>query len=87
MTSELEVRPETDAPTRSACTFLRRAAAGRGSRLRPRAGDARLGRPALHAAHLGFDHPITGRRLSFETPLPDDLIEWIADLGPDEVGE
>lgn len=32
-----------------------------------------LGRPALHAATLGFAHPVTGERLSFSTPLPDDM--------------
>lgn len=30
-------------------------------------------RQALHAAHLGFAHPITGEMLSFESPLPDDM--------------
>ncbi len=32
-----------------------------------------LGRPALHAAVLGFVHPATGERLRFEVPLPPDL--------------
>jgi 23S rRNA pseudouridine1911/1915/1917 synthase len=32
-----------------------------------------LGRQALHAAELGFEHPLTGRRLSFSCPLPPDL--------------
>ncbi|QBI21829.1 RluA family pseudouridine synthase [Egibacter rhizosphaerae] len=32
-----------------------------------------LGRPALHAAGLGFTHPVTGEWLAFEEPLPDDL--------------
>jgi 23S rRNA pseudouridine1911/1915/1917 synthase len=30
-------------------------------------------RQALHAWRLGFDHPIDGRPLSFEAPLPDDM--------------
>ena len=30
-------------------------------------------RQALHAAELGFDHPVTGERLRFESPLPDDM--------------
>lgn len=30
-------------------------------------------RQALHAAHLGFVHPVTGERLSFEAPPPDDM--------------
>jgi 23S rRNA pseudouridine1911/1915/1917 synthase len=29
-----------------------------------------VGRQALHAARLGFDHPRTGKRVSFEAPLP-----------------
>ena len=32
-----------------------------------------LGRPFLHAATLGFDHPATGERLRFEEPLPPEL--------------
>ncbi|WP_371347262.1 RluA family pseudouridine synthase [Ancylobacter sp. IITR112] len=32
-----------------------------------------LGRQALHAARLGFEHPATGEILSFESPLPADL--------------
>ncbi len=32
-----------------------------------------LGRQALHAAVLAFDHPVTGARFSFESPLPPDL--------------
>jgi 23S rRNA pseudouridine1911/1915/1917 synthase len=33
----------------------------------------RLERPFLHAGRLVFAHPRDGRRLEFETPLPDDL--------------
>ena len=32
-----------------------------------------IGRQALHALKLGFDHPVTGKRLEFEAPLPDDF--------------
>jgi 23S rRNA pseudouridine1911/1915/1917 synthase len=32
-----------------------------------------LGRQALHAAELGFEHPDTGEEMSFEAPLPPDL--------------
>jgi len=35
--------------------------------------EAGLVRQALHAAVLGFVHPITGQALRFESPLPDDL--------------
>ncbi|MDO8359304.1 MAG: RluA family pseudouridine synthase [Devosia sp.] len=32
-----------------------------------------LGRQALHAAELGFEHPVTGHEMAFEAPLPPDL--------------
>jgi len=37
-------------------------------------------RLALHAAELGFEHPISGERMRFEMPLPADLKEWLVDL-------
>ncbi len=48
----------------------------------PRAHDAiqGLGRQALHAAVLGFDHPVTGETLRFESPLPADLAALLAAL-------
>lgn len=30
-------------------------------------------RQALHALKLGFDHPVTGKRMEFEAPLPEDI--------------
>jgi 23S rRNA pseudouridine1911/1915/1917 synthase len=36
---------------------------------------AQFPRQALHARRLGFDHPIDGRRLQFDSPLPADLRE------------
>lgn len=33
-------------------------------------------RQALHASKLGFDHPVTGRSLSFRAALPDDI--WLS---------
>ncbi|HMS95945.1 MAG TPA: RNA pseudouridine synthase, partial [Tabrizicola sp.] len=30
-------------------------------------------RQALHAASLGFDHPVAGERLEFTSPLPPDM--------------
>jgi 23S rRNA pseudouridine1911/1915/1917 synthase len=33
----------------------------------------RLERPFLHAARLSFTHPTDGRKMVFESPLPDDL--------------
>lgn len=43
----------------------------------------RLGfaRQALHAAQLGFLHPITGETVSFSAPLPNDMRELIDELG------
>ncbi len=32
-----------------------------------------LGRQALHAAHLGFSHPVTRKKLVFDSPMPEDL--------------
>ncbi|MDP3299619.1 MAG: RluA family pseudouridine synthase [Phenylobacterium sp.] len=43
--------------------------------------DAGLARQALHAAVLGFIHPITGEPLRFEAPLPDDMARLEALLG------
>jgi 23S rRNA pseudouridine1911/1915/1917 synthase len=51
-----------------------------------RYGDARSslstspGRPFLHAAELAFDHPATGERCAFESPLPPDLETVLASL-------
>lgn len=39
-----------------------------------------LNRQFLHAAALSFDHPQTGIRLHFESPLPDDLQHLLNDL-------
>jgi len=41
---------------------------------------AQLGRQALHAALLELDHPVTGTRLRFEAPLPDDLARALSAL-------
>lgn len=35
--------------------------------------NAAIGRQALHASELGFRHPLTGERLTFTAPLPDDM--------------
>jgi 23S rRNA pseudouridine1911/1915/1917 synthase len=39
-----------------------------------------LGRQALHAATLAFDHPVSGERLAFEAPLPEDMQRALAAL-------
>ena len=36
-----------------------------------------LPRQALHAKSLAFDHPVTGKRLSFDSGLPDDMQQVI----------
>jgi 23S rRNA pseudouridine1911/1915/1917 synthase len=41
---------------------------------------AALGRQALHAAELAFVHPVSGRQLAFESPLPPDMAELVAPL-------
>ena len=35
----------------------------------PDAQDLLLTRQALHAAYLGFEHPITGKKVSFQAPM------------------
>jgi 23S rRNA pseudouridine1911/1915/1917 synthase len=37
-------------------------------------------RQALHAAVLGFDHPVTGEAMRFEAPIPADMADLIAAL-------
>lgn len=37
-------------------------------------------RQALHAATLGFKHPVTEENLQFEAKMPDDMVNLIADL-------
>lgn len=39
-------------------------------------------RQALHAATLGFEHPVTGETLEFASPLPPDMEALIAALRP-----
>jgi 23S rRNA pseudouridine1911/1915/1917 synthase len=39
-----------------------------------------IGRQALHAARLAFDHPRTGRRMTVEAPLPADFRRALAAL-------
>lgn len=54
------------------------------SRLAPeaQAALAALGRQALHAAELGFEHPRTGKRLRFSSPLPGDIDRLLKALAP-----
>ena len=39
-----------------------------------------LGRQALHAGELGFEHPLSGEPMRFESPLPDDMAKLLAIL-------
>lgn len=49
-------------------------------RYAPRRSTLGLGRLFLHAAELGFDHPTTGERMHFESPLPADLADLLVGL-------
>lgn len=42
-------------------------------------------RPMLHARRLGFTHPVSGRRLEFEAPLPQDINELLQNLRADNI--
>ena len=44
-------------------------------------------RPALHAAHLAFTHPITGAEVAVDEPLPGDLAAALARAGIDVPSE
>jgi 23S rRNA pseudouridine1911/1915/1917 synthase len=46
---------------------------------------AALERQALHAAELEFLHPVSGRRLTFESPLPPDMAALVAGLRKQDV--
>jgi 23S rRNA pseudouridine1911/1915/1917 synthase len=47
---------------------------------RVRAAAEALGRQALHAEVLGFEHPVTGERLRFTAPWPEDLTRLVEAL-------
>ena len=47
---------------------------------KPIADDSGAQRQALHAAELGFPHPITGQPLHFTMPLPADFQQLLARL-------
>jgi len=52
-------------------------------RLRPVLGRIGFHRQALHAAELGFIHPVTGEAMRFSSPLPPDMDELLAELHTD----
>ena len=51
------------------------------SRLRPLLQQLGFARQALHAAALGFVHPVTGTALRFASPAPRDMQELLQELG------
>ncbi|MFM9025678.1 MAG: RluA family pseudouridine synthase [Planctomycetaceae bacterium] len=48
--------------------------------------DSRAPRVMLHAAELGFVHPVTGKMLRFESPLPRDIRDVLARLRKEQAG-
>lgn len=55
-------------------------------KLAPVLAELAFARQALHAATLGFVHPVTQEKLSFESALPADMMALIARLGGAEEG-
>jgi 23S rRNA pseudouridine1911/1915/1917 synthase len=54
-----------------------------GAPRQPKVGSAALpplGRNFLHAAHLKFMHPTTGRAMEVRAPLPGDLVDYLREL-------
>ena len=51
------------------------------ARIRPILARIGFARQALHAAELGFIHPISGEALHFTSPTPVDMAELIVELG------
>ena len=43
-------------------------------------GDKRFGRQALHAWKLAFRHPVSGKTVAFESPMPRDMRELLEEL-------
>lgn len=48
--------------------------------LKPLLKELGFARQALHAAELGFNHPLTRKNIDFEAPLPSDMRELIDEL-------
>ncbi|MGE5204758.1 MAG: RluA family pseudouridine synthase [Chlamydiota bacterium] len=53
-----------------------------GAAIRPQPASLSLGRNFLHAAALEFAHPRTGEKLAFTRPLPPELLDFLARIGP-----
>jgi 23S rRNA pseudouridine1911/1915/1917 synthase len=58
--------------------YGRRRVAGAGTAPEVAAALAEFGRQALHAARLGFVHPVTGVRLDFAAEAPEDFTSLLA---------
>jgi 23S rRNA pseudouridine1911/1915/1917 synthase len=58
-----------------------------GDKVYGRRGGPGFVRQALHAASLGFRHPITGAAMVFEAPLPEDFAGLVDDLRRSNEGE
>jgi 23S rRNA pseudouridine1911/1915/1917 synthase len=54
---------------------------------RPMPDDSGAPRLALHAATLGLDHPVTGKRMTWHSPLPPDLAALVKRLRKQANGE
>ncbi len=55
-------------------------ASSRAARAKAEPESLRLGRNFLHAARLEFAHPLTGKLLQLEAPLPDELTAFLSRL-------
>jgi len=64
-------------------TYGRRLAIPKGATSRLQEALRGFRRQALHAARLGFPHPVTGEPLEFEAPLPADMQDLLAALRED----
>ncbi len=60
--------------------YGRRRRADKPEALRRLGPDLGLTRQALHAFRLGFDHPTTGERMQFESPMPDEMTALLETL-------
>jgi len=66
-------------------TYGRRLAIPKSATTRLEAALRGFRRQALHAARLGFDHPVTGKALEFTSPLPADMRDLLEALREDAI--
>ena len=67
------ISAESGAPLLGDQTYGRRRRIDHIPELRRLGFDLGLSRQALHAAVLGFEHPVTGELVRFESPLPPEI--------------